>query len=295
MAKSCSVKMIGFEEVMNSPGKVLGRGNFGTTYRAVLGTWNGFVVAAKMLRDDCVHENEFRERVERMGKMIHENLLPLTAYSHGMNRWLLLFEYMPNGSVCDHLHGNEDADINPLPLSWEVRSRIAYKVARAIEYLHSQGPDFCHGNLKSSNIFLTRIYEAKVSEYGIGHLISPVTKAYHIWGCSAPEMKNARDISQKTDVYSFGVLLLELLSGLAPLFALMNKKGVDLPKWVRSIVTDKPSFVVFDQRLPKSKLVEDQMVQMLQLGIYCTFQSPNKRPSMKILAEKIKDICQFTS
>lgn len=99
------------------------------------------------------------------------------------------------------------------PLNWETRAGIALGAARAISYLHSRDATTSHGNIKSSNILLSESYEAKVSDYCLAPMISPTSTPNRIDGYRAPEVTDARKISQKADVYSFGVLLLELLTG----------------------------------------------------------------------------------
>ncbi|XP_057459388.1 probable inactive receptor kinase RLK902 isoform X4 [Actinidia eriantha] len=170
-------------------------------------------------------------------------------------------------------------------LSWQVRHIMAYGVARGIEYLHSQGPESFHGNIRSSNVLLTHSFDAPVSDYGIAQLLSPDPKLNYFVGDRAPEVSNVHKVSQKADVYSFGVLLLELLTGKAP------NQTLDLPKWVRLMVQEKPLFVMFDQKLLEFHDIEEEMFQMLQLAICCTFQYPNNRPSIAVVVNRIREIC----
>lgn len=180
-------------------------------------------------------------------------------------------------------------------LTWEVRSSIAYGVARAIEFLHSRGSNICHGNIRSSNVFLTdSLSGIRLSEFSIARILSSSTKLELVVGYRAPEVTNAYEVTQKSDVYSFGVLLLELLSGEAPLDAFTKNKGVDLPKWIRSMFQEKPIIDVFDAMLPKhDQNSAEQMVLLLQLAVCCTFQYPNKRPSMAAVTKHIRDTYRF--
>lgn len=177
-------------------------------------------------------------------------------------------------------------------LSWEVRSHIAFGIARAIRHIHSLGPNIHHGNIKSSNVFLTSFYDARLSEFGIAQLISPKSKTNLTTGYCAPEVKNAHEVSQEADVHSFGVLLLELLTGKDP-NGLFREKGIELAKWVRFMFEKNPINEVFDSEMFEYSNNGEQMAQMLQLGICCTFQYPDKRSSMIRVVNKIKEICCF--
>lgn len=178
------------------------------------------------------------------------------------------------------------------PLNWETRSGLALGASRAIAYLHSKGPANSHGNIKSSNILLSKSYEARVSDFGLAHLASPSSTPNRIDGYRAPEVTDARKVSQKADVYSFGVLLLELLTGKAPTQALLNEEGVDLPRWVQSVVKEEWTAEVFDLELLRYQNVEEEMVQLLQLAINCTAQYPDNRPSMAEVTSQIEEICR---
>ncbi|KAK9272405.1 hypothetical protein L1049_002777 [Liquidambar formosana] len=276
------------EDLLRASAEVLGKGTFGTAYKAVLEM--GIVVAVKRLRDVTVPEKEFREKIEVVGTMDHENLVPLRAYYYSRDEKLLVHDYMPMGSLSALLHGNRGA--GRTPLNWETRSGIALGAARGIAYLHSRGPTTSHGNIKSSNILLTRSYEAHVSDFGLSQLVGPTSTPNRIAGYRAPEVTDARKVSQKADVYSFGVLLLELLTGKAPTHALLNEEGVDLPRWVQSVVREEWTAEVFDLELLRYQNVEEEMVQLLQLAIDCTVQYPDNRPSMAEVTSRIEELCR---
>ena len=180
-------------------------------------------------------------------------------------------------------------------MNWDTRSGIALGAARGIAYLHSKGPGISHGNIKSSNILLTTSYEARVSDFGLAQLAGPTSTPNRVEGYRAPEVTDARKVSQKADVYSFGILLLELLTGKAPTHALLNEEGVDLPRWVQSIVREEWTAEVFDLELLRYQNVEEVMVQLLQLAINCTAQYPDKRPSMAEVTSQIEELCRSSS
>lgn len=176
-------------------------------------------------------------------------------------------------------------------MNWETRSSIALGAAHGIAYLHSHGPMSSHGNIKSSNILLTRTYEARVSDFGLAYLATPIFTPNRVAGYCAPEVTDTRKVSQKADVYSFGVLLLELLTGKPPTNSQLNEEGVDLPKWVLSVVRNEWSAEVFDVELLRYQNVEEEMVELLQLALECTAQHPEKRPFMTQVTSRIEELC----
>ncbi|KAH7529204.1 hypothetical protein FEM48_Zijuj05G0159800 [Ziziphus jujuba var. spinosa] len=274
------------EDLLRASAEVLGKGTFGTAYKAVLEA--GTVVAVKRLKDVTISDKEFKEKIEVVGAMDHENLVPLRAYYYSRDEKLLVYDYMPMGSLSALLHGNKGA--GRTPLNWDMRSAIALGAARGLDYLHSQGPNISHGNIKSSNILLTKSYDARVSDFGLAHLVGPSSTPNRVAGYRAPEVTDPRKVSQKADVYSFGVLLLELLTGKPPTHALLNEEGVDLPRWVQSIVKEEWTSEVFDLELLRYQNVEEEMVQLLQLAIDCAAQYPDKRPSMPEVTRRIEEL-----
>ncbi|KAJ8536095.1 hypothetical protein K7X08_034496 [Anisodus acutangulus] len=281
-----SARVFDLEDLLRASAEVLGKGTFGTAYKAVLEM--GTVVAVKRLKDVTISEMEFREKIDMVGGMNHENLVPLRAYYYSREEKLLVYDYMPMGSLSALLHGNKGA--GRTSLDWEVRSGVALGTARGVEYLHSQGPSVSHGNIKSSNVLLTKSYDARVSDFGLAQLVGPPTSPTRVAGYRAPEVTDPRKVSQKADVYSFGVLLLELLTGKAPTHALLNEEGVDLPRWVQSIVQEQWTSEVFDLELLRYQSVEEEMVQLLQLAIDCAAQYPDHRPSMSEVCERIQEL-----
>ncbi|CAL5338981.1 hypothetical protein CsSME_00022640 [Camellia sinensis var. sinensis] len=273
-------RVFGVNELLGSEAEILGKGTFWTSYKAYL--VDGDAVVVKRFKVPC---DFAKDKLQKLGQMVHPNLIPIRAYFFSQSEKLLIRDYMPVGSLSHHLHGHGGK--NKTPLDWQDRYRIAYGVACGIEYLHSQCPIVCHGNLRSSNILLTSGIDAHLSDFSIAQLLSPNSKLNYVAGYRAPEVTNVHQVSQKSDVYSFGVLLLELLTGKAPM------GDFDLPKWVRSMCQEKPIIDVFDQKLLRQQEnIEEQMFQFLQLAICCTFEYPNNRPLIADVANRIKGICK---
>ncbi|KAG2255307.1 hypothetical protein Bca4012_092143 [Brassica carinata] len=281
-------KVFDLEDLLRASAEVLGKGTFGTAYKAVLDAVT--VVAVKRLKDVVMPDKDFREKIELVGAMDHENLVPLRAYYLSREEKLLVYDFMHMGSLSALLHGNRGE--GSTPLTWDVRSRIALGAARGLDYLHSQGTSTSHGNVKSSNILLTKSHDAKVSDFGLSQLVAASsTTPNRGTGYRAPEVTDPKRVSQKGDVYSFGVVLLELITGKAPSNSVMNEEGVDLPRWVKSVVRDEWRREVFDSELLSLEREEEEMMEeMVQLGIECTSQHPDQRPEMAEVVSKIESL-----
>ena len=274
------------EDLLRASAEVLGKGAFGTAYKAVMES--GAAVAVKRLKDVDLPEPEFRERIAAIGAVQHELVVPLRAYYFSKDEKLLVYDYMSMGSLSALLHGSRAS--GRAPLDWETRSAIALAAARGVAHIHSTGPTASHGNIKSSNVLLTKNNEARVSDHGLPTLVGPSFSPTRVSGYRAPEVTDIRRVSQKADVYSFGVLLLELLTGKAPTHAVVNEEGLDLPRWVQSVVREEWTAEVFDQELLRYQNIEEEMVQLLQLAIDCAAQHPDRRPAMSEVAARIDEI-----
>ncbi|ESQ41650.1 hypothetical protein EUTSA_v10012966mg [Eutrema salsugineum] len=284
------VKSLGefdLDGLLKASAEVLGKGTLGSSYKASFD--HGLVVAVKRLRDVVVPEKEFREKMQVLGSLSHVNLVTLIAYYFSRDEKLVVFEYMSRGSLSALLHGNKGSGRSPL--NWETRAGIALGAARAISYLHSRDATTSHGNIKSSNVLLSESFEAKVSDYCLAPMISPTSTPNRIDGYRAPEVTDARRISQKADVYSFGVLLLELLTGKSPTHQQLTEEGVDLPRWVSSITEQQSPSDVFDPELTRYQADgNENMIRLLKIGISCTAQYPDSRPSMPEVTRLIEEV-----
>ncbi|XP_042464788.1 probable inactive receptor kinase At1g48480 [Zingiber officinale] len=277
------------EDLLRASAEVLGKGTFGTTYKAVLES--GEAVAVKRLKDVNLPEAEFKERIEAIGAMDHLNLVSLTAYYFSADEKLLVYEFMSTGSLSALMHGDKGS--GQAALNWETRTGIALAAARGLQHIHSASPSTSHGNVKSSNVLLTESYEARLSDHGLALLAAGSTSpALRAAGYRAPEVTDPRKVSQKADVYSFGVLLLELLTGKAAAQAVLNEEGVDLPRWVQSVVGEAWTADVFDAELLRWQNAEEEeeMVRLLQLAMDCVAHYPDKRPSMSEVIARIRSI-----
>ncbi|OIW18559.1 hypothetical protein TanjilG_13311 [Lupinus angustifolius] len=273
------------EDLLRASAEVLGKGSVGTSYKAVLE--EGTTVVVKRLKDVVVTKKEFEMQIEILGKIKHENVVPLRAFYFSKDEKLLVYDYITSGSLSALLHGSRGS--GRTPLGWENRRRIALGTARGVACLHVSGK-VVHGNIKSSNILLRGPdNDASVSDFGLNPLFGNGGPSNRIAGYRAPEVLETRKMTTfKSDVYSFGVLLLELLTGKAPNQASLGEDGIDLPRWVQSVVREEWTAEVFDAELMRFHNIEEEMVQLLQIAMTCVSVVPDQRPSMQEVVHLIE-------
>lgn len=187
-----------------------------------------------------------------------------------------------------------------IPLDWTTRISLVLGAARGLARIHEEysAAKVPHGNVKSSNVLLDKNGVACISDFGLSLLLNPVHAIARLGGYRAPEQAEVKRLSQTADVYSFGVLLLEVLTGRAPsqypspIHPRVDEEeqAVDLPKWVRSVVKEEWTGEVFDQELLRYKNIEEELVSMLHVGLACVVPQPEKRPTMVEVAKMIEDI-----
>ncbi|XP_021818885.1 probable LRR receptor-like serine/threonine-protein kinase At2g23950 [Prunus avium] len=258
---------------------ILGAGGFGNVYKGKLG--DGTVVAVKRLKDvtGTAGESQFRTELEMISLAVHRNLLRLIGYCATSNERLLVYPYMSNGSVAARLRGKPALD-------WNTRKKIAIGAARGLLYLHEQcDPKIIHRDVKAANVLLDDYCEAIVGDFGLAKLLdhadSHVTTAVRgTVGHIAPEYLSTGQSSEKTDVFGFGILLIELITGLRALEfgKTVNQKGAML-EWVKKIQQEKKVEVLVDRELGN---IYDRIEvgEMLQVALLCTQYLPAHRPKM---------------
>uniref|UniRef100_A0A5B7B2K7 Protein kinase domain-containing protein n=1 Tax=Davidia involucrata TaxID=16924 RepID=A0A5B7B2K7_DAVIN len=290
-------KQFELEDLLRASAEMLGKGSLGTVYKAVLD--DGCTVAVKRLKDanPCARK-EFEQYMDVIGKLKHPNIVRLRAYYYAKEEKLLVYDYLPNGSLHSLLHGNRGP--GRIPLDWTTRISLVLGAARGLARIHEEysATKIPHGNVKSSNILLDKNGVACISDFGLALLLNPVHATARLVGYKAPEQAEVKRLSQKADVYSFGVLLLEVLTGRAPSQypsptrprVEEEEQAVDLPKWVRSVVRDEWTAEVFDQELLRYKNIEEELVAMLHVGMACVVPQPEKRPTMVEVAKMIEEI-----
>ncbi|KAJ3679632.1 hypothetical protein LUZ60_017643 [Juncus effusus] len=263
---------------------VLGRGGFGKVYKGRLA--DGSLVAVKRLKEErsAGGELQFQTEVEMISMAVHRNLLRLRGFCMTPTERLLVYPYMANGSVASCLRERSADD---LPLDWLTRTRIALGAARGLSYLHDHcDPKIIHRDVKAANILLDEDFEAVVGDFGLAKLMdykdTHVTTAVRgTIGHIAPEYLSTGKSSEKTDVFGYGITLLELITGQRAfdLARLANDDDIMLLDWVKGLLKEKKLETLIDPELLPS-YVELEVESLIQVALLCTQASPLERPKM---------------
>ncbi|CAL5356041.1 unnamed protein product [Camellia sinensis] len=277
---------------------LIGGGSIGTVYRANFE--GGVSIAVKKLETlgRMRNQDEFEHEIGRLGNLRHPNLVGFEGYYWSSSMQLILSEFVPNGNLYDNLHrldypGTSTA-VGNSELNWSRRFRIALGTARALAYLHHDcDPPVLHLNIKSTNILLDENYDPKLSDYGLGKLLPlldnyGLTNFHNAVGYVAPELAQSLRQSDKCDVYSFGVILLELVTGRKPVESPVANEVVVLCEYVRGLIESGTASDCFDRSL--RGFVENELIQVMKLGLICTSEMPSRRPSMAEVVQILESI-----
>ncbi|EOY24531.1 Leucine-rich repeat protein kinase family protein isoform 1 [Theobroma cacao] len=277
---------------------LIGGGSIGTVYRTSFE--GGISIAVKKLETlgRIRNQDEFEQEIGRLGNLHHPNLVAFQGYYWSSTMQLILSEFIPSGNLYDNLHGlnypGTSTGVGNTELNWSRRFHIALGTARALSYLHHDcRPPILHLNIKSTNILLDEKYEAKLSDYGLGKLLPildnyGLTKFHNAVGYVAPELAQSLRLSEKCDVYSFGVILLELVTGRKPVESPTLNEVVILCEYVRGLLERGSASDCFDRRL--HGFAENELIQVMKLGLICTSEIPSRRPSMAEVVQVLESI-----
>ncbi|XP_010533927.1 PREDICTED: inactive leucine-rich repeat receptor-like serine/threonine-protein kinase At1g60630 [Tarenaya hassleriana] len=278
------------EDLLKASAETLGRGTVGSTYKAVMES--GFIVTVKRLKDSRYPRmEEFKRHVEILGRLRHPNLVPLRAYFQAKEERLLVYDYFPNGSLFSLIHGTRGSG-GGKPLHWTSCLKIAEDLAAGLLYIH-QNPGLTHGNLKSSNVLLGPDFESCLTDYGLTMLHNPdsveETSAASLF-YRAPESRDPRKAStQLADVYSFGVLLLELLTGRTPYQDLVQEHGSDISHWVRAVREEETESGEEPTSSGNEASSEEKLQALLSIATACVALQPETRPVMREVLKMVRD------
>ncbi|RID53819.1 hypothetical protein BRARA_G01189 [Brassica rapa] len=273
--------MYTLEQLMRASAELLGRGSVGITYKAVFD--NQLIVTVKRLdaaKTAVTSEEAFENHMEIVGGLRHQNLVPIRAYFQSNGERLIIFDYQPNGSLFNLIHGSRSSRAKPL--HWTSCLKIAEDVAQGLYYIHQTSSALVHGNLKSTNILLGHDFEACLTDYCLSVLTDsssssndddPDSSSY-----KAPEIrKSSRRPTSKCDVYSFGVLIFELLTGKnASRHPFMAPH--DMLDWVRAM------------REEEEGAEDNRLGMMTETACLCRVTSPEQRPTMRQVIKMIQEI-----
>ncbi|KAG2267258.1 hypothetical protein Bca52824_061813 [Brassica carinata] len=293
-AKSENKLLFTYEDVVkmtNNFGRVLGRGGFGTVYH---GYYNNLQVAVKLLSETSAQGfKEFRSEVEVLVRVHHVNLTALIGYFHEADQMGLIYEFMANGNMADHLSGKYDGT-----LSWRQRLQIALDAAQGLEYLHCGcKPPIVHRDVKTSNILLNEKNRAKLADFGLSRSFQTESRSHVSTlvagtpGYLDPLCFETNGLNEKSDIYSFGVVLLEMITGKTAISE-SQRKRVHVSDWVISILksTNDVNNVI------DSKMVKDfdanSVWKVVELALASVSQNVSERPNMQQIVRGLNECLQ---
>ncbi|KAF3794336.1 PTI1-like tyrosine-protein kinase [Nymphaea thermarum] len=266
----------------------LGEGGFGSVYWGQL--WDGSQIAIKRLKVwSAKAELEFAVEVEVLGRVKHNNLLSLRGYCAEGQERLIVYDFMPNLSLMSHLHGQNSAECL---LDWDKRMKIAIGSAEGIAYLHHFTPHIIHRDVKASNVLLDSDFHSRVADFGFAKLIPDgashvTTRVKGTLGYLAPEYAMFGKASESCDVYSFGILLVEIVSGKKPIEKVTTTVKRSIVQWALPLVCERRYKEVADPKLGGKYNVEE-LKRVVLVGLLCAQEKPDKRPTMPEVVELLK-------
>ncbi|XP_027167821.1 pollen receptor-like kinase 1 [Coffea eugenioides] len=293
------------QDLLRASAEVLGSGNFGSSYKAVL--MDGQAVVVKRFKQmSNVGKEDFHEHMRRLGRLVHPNLLPLVAYYYRKEEKLLVFDYMQNGNLASHLHGNHSAE-QPA-LDWPTRLKIVKGVARGLAYLHHELPSvsLAHGHLKSSNVVLDKTFQPLLMDYALVPVVNPEQVQHLLVAYKSPEYVQHGRTTRKTDVWNLGVLILEILTSNFPANYIAQGTGVssssysykssEVAGWINSIKAaedhqqEAGHQAYFDREMGDTDNSAGEMWKLLRIGVGCCEEDAETRWDLKEAVEKIEDV-----
>ncbi|KAK3226048.1 hypothetical protein Dsin_005910 [Dipteronia sinensis] len=293
-----NIPVFDLDDLLRASAEVLGKGKLGTTYKATLDS--GSVVAVKRVKNmNGLTKKEFIQQMQLLGNIKHENLVQIVSFYYSGEEKLIIYEFVPNGSLFDLLH--ENRGVGRIPLNWTTRMCIIKDIAKCLAFLHQFLPNHKvpHGNLKSSNVLVHRHnqnYHSKLSDFGFLPLMPSRKVCERLAIGRSPEFSKGKKLTHKTDVYCFGIILLEIITGritgeISPGNEEETKSDRDdLSDWVRMVVNNDWSTDILDVEIMGTREGHNEMLKLTELALECTDIAPEKRPKMSQVMRRIQEI-----
>ncbi|XP_050264410.1 proline-rich receptor-like protein kinase PERK1 [Quercus robur] len=284
-----------------SEANLLGQGGFGYVHKGVLP--GGQEVAVKQLKIDSHQgEREFQAEVETISRVHHKHLVSLVGYCVTGAERLLVYEFVSNKTLAFHLHGEEQPVMN-----WANRMKIAVGSAKGLAYLHEDcNPKIIHRDIKASNILLNSKFEAKVADFGLAKIFSDTTadithistRVVGTFGYLAPEYASSGKVTDKSDVYSYGVMLLELITGRLPISQAQSSTNIGLAEFARPLLSKARMVSNFDALVDPRLLGNydlNEMTKMVACAAACVRYTACNRPPMSQIVHALEGHVSLTS
>ncbi|XP_017970347.1 PREDICTED: L-type lectin-domain containing receptor kinase IX.1 [Theobroma cacao] len=258
----------------------LGEGGFGGVYKGFLSSLNSSIAVKRVSRISKQGKKEYIAEVKIITKLRHKNLVQLIGWCHEKGEFLLIYEFMPNGSLDSHLFGGQN------PLSWAIRYKIALGLASALLYLHEEWEQtVIHRDIKSSNVMLDSNFNARLGDFGLARLMDQelgikITRPAGTFGYMAPEYVSKGKASKASDIYSFGVVVLEIACGRRSIESKTKEAETSLLDWVWRSYENERLVNVADEKLHMDFDLE-QMERLMIVGLWCAHPDCNFRPSIR--------------
>uniref|UniRef100_A0A5B7CCH5 non-specific serine/threonine protein kinase n=1 Tax=Davidia involucrata TaxID=16924 RepID=A0A5B7CCH5_DAVIN len=305
--QSSNLKGFTFSELRTStrnfrPDSVLGEGGFGSVFKGWIDEQSlaatkpgiGLVIAVKRLNQEGFQgHKEWLAEINYLGQLRHPNLVKLIGYCLEDDHRLLVYEFMPKGSMENHLFRRGSYF---QPLSWSIRMKVALGAAKGLAFLHNTETQVIYRDFKTSNILLDSNYNAKLSDFGLardgptGDKSHVSTRVMGTYGYAAPEYLSTGHLTARSDVYSFGVVLLEMLSGKRAMDKNRPSGEHNLVEWAKPYLTNKRKiFRVLDVRLEGQYSV-DQALKVANLALHCLCTEPKLRPNMDEIVTALEQL-----
>ncbi|KAK8587532.1 hypothetical protein V6N13_086515 [Hibiscus sabdariffa] len=288
------------DDLLRASAEVLGKGKLSTTYKASLEA--GVVVTVKRVKDmNGLSNKEFVQHMQLLGKLKHENLVQIISFYNSKEEKLIIYEFLPCTNLFELLHENRGS--GRIPLNWITRLSIIKDVAMAMNYLHQHLPNHKvpHANLKSSNVLIHRQgqgqnHRTKVTDYGYHPLLSSRRSLEKLAISGSPEFCQGKKLTNKADVYCFGIIILEIITGRIPGDEGNEGREVgELSEWVRDVVNNDWSTDILDVEILGTREAHDDMLKLTNLALECTAAAPEDRPKMSEVLRRIEEIEQRKS
>ncbi|KAJ6752595.1 POLLEN RECEPTOR-LIKE KINASE 4 [Salix koriyanagi] len=290
-----NVPVFDLDDLLRASAEVLGKGELGTTYKANLES--GAVFSVKRVKYmDSLSKKEFIQRMQLLGKMRHENLVQIISFYYSKEEKMIVYEFVPGGSLFELLH--ETRGVGRIPLNWAARFSIIKDIAKGMAFLHQSLPSHKvpHANLKSSNVLIHRdrqSYHSKLTNYGFLPLLPTRKLSKRLAAGRSPEFCQGKKLTHKTDVYCFGIILLEVITGKIPGGTSPERsddKTDDLSDWVRMVVNNDWSTEIVDVEILASREGHNEILKLTEIALQCADMAPEKRPQMSEVLTRIEEI-----